>query len=364
MNKRSYGLGVLGTVLVVASCMDLSGMPQPPAYYVRSDLTSDLASTPAGHVDSNLVNPWGLAYGPQTYFWTANNGSGTSTVYDGNGSPMPAPPLVVTVPPTPGGNKGSPTGVVFNGSSDFAGDRFIFASLDGTISGWAAGTSATVRWNNSASGASYTGLAIGGVGTANYLYAANFAGHTVDVLNASYIPVSLSASAFTDPTLPAGFSPFGIQALGGVVYLAYAQNAVYHNAGNAAGQGYVSVFNMDGTFVQRLVSQDTLNAPWGMARGRAGLLGFSDALLVGNFGDGRINSYDPLTGRPLGQLLDAAGAPIAIDGLWGLAFGNGAKAGSASELYFTAGTQGSTHGLFGALSAAEAVDTGEATSGY
>jgi uncharacterized protein (TIGR03118 family) len=146
--------------------------------------------------------------------------------------------------------------------------------------------------------------------------------------------------------------------------VAYAQNAVHHNAGNGTGRGYVSVFNMDGTFSQRLVSQDTLNAPWGIAMGSPGLLGFSDALLVGNFGDGRINSYDPNTGAPLGQLLDAAGAPIAIDGLWGLAFGNGANAGSVSDLYFTAGTQGGTHGLFGALSAIRTVDIREATGSY
>ena len=264
---------------------------------------------------------------------------------------MPTPALVVTVPPAAGGSMGSPTGLVFNGTTDFAGDKFIFASLDGTVSGWASGASATLRMDNSASGAAYTGLAIGNVGAANYLYAANFAAGTVDVLGANYARANLGSSAFMDPSLPAGYSPFNIQALGGLLYVAYAQRVPPFTLGTAgAGLGFLSVFNMDGSFAKRLVSQGWLNAPWGIALAPSGLAGLGGALLVGNFGDGRISAYDPGTGTPLGQLADMNGTPIAVDGLWALAFGNGTKAGSASLLYFTAGSQGGTHGLFGAFS--------------
>jgi uncharacterized protein (TIGR03118 family) len=323
----------------------------PSVYVVQSDLLSDEASTSVAHVDPNLINPWGLTYGPQTYFWVANNGSGTSTVYDGSGAPMPTPPLVVTVPPAADGSLGSPTGVVVNGTGGFDGDKFIFASLDGTVSGWASGATATLRMDNSSSGAAYTGLAIGNVGSANYLYAANFAAGTVDVLDASYAHVNLVSSAFMDPTLPPGYSPFNIQALGGLLYVAYAQHTPPSKVGTAGtGLGFVSVFNMDGSFAKRLVSQGWLDAPWGMALAPSELAGFGGALLVGNFGDGRISAYDSGTGAPLGQLVDVNGAPVAIDGLWGLAFGNGTKAGSTDLLYFTAGPQGGTHGLFGAFS--------------
>jgi uncharacterized protein (TIGR03118 family) len=322
----------------------------PSVYVVQTALLADQASASAAHVDPKLINPWGLTYGPQTYFWGANNGSGTSTVYDGNGALMPTPPLVVTVPPAAGGSQGSPTGLVFNSTTAFNGDKFIFASLDGTVSGWASGASATLRMDNSASGAAYTGLAIGNVGSANYLYAANFAAGTVDVLDTSYARANLGSSAFKDPTLPAGYSPFNIQALGGLLYVAYAQHLPSINVGiSGTGLGYVSVFNMDGSFAKRLVSQGWLDAPWGLALAPSGLAGFPGALLVGNFGDGRISAYDSGTGAPLGQLVDVNGTPIAIDGLWALAFGNGTKAGSTDLLYFTAGTQGGTHGLFGSF---------------
>jgi len=355
--RRWRVAGSIGRVsvaaLVAGSCV---GGSQPAAYVAQSDLLSDQASPSVPHVDPNLVNPWGLAYGPQTYFWVANNGSGTSTVYDGSGAPMPTPPLVVSVPPATGGGQGSPTGVVFNGTGDFDGDSFIFASLDGTISGWAVGASATLRADSSASGAVYTGLAIGTVGSGDYLYAANFAAGTVDVLDANYAPANLGSNAFMDPTLPAGYSPFGLQSLGGLLYVAYAQHVSSSKLGTAGnGFGYIDAFNMDGSFAKRLVSRGWLNAPWGMALSTPGSAGFGNALLVGNFGDGHISSYDPGTGASFGQLADANGAPIAIDGLWGLAFGNGANAGSAALLYFTAGPQGGTHGLFGAFSVTQPV---------
>ena len=365
--RGSRVTGRLGRIWIAAlvggSCVSVGGS-QPSAYVVETDLIADQASMSVAHVDPNLINPWGLAYGPQTYLWVADNSSGMSTVYDGSGAPMPTPPLVVTVPPATGGSQGSPTGLVFNGTGDFDGDSFIFASLDGTISGWASGANATLRMNNSASGAAYTGLAIGTVGSADYLYAANFAAGTVDVLDANYAPTNLGSSAFMDPTLPAGYSPFGIQALGGLLYVAYAQHAPPSKVGTAGiGLGYLSVFNTDGSFAKRLVSQGWLNAPWGIALAASGPAGFGSALLVGNFGDGHISSYDPGTGASNGQFVDVNGTPIAVDGLWGLAFGNGANAGSADLLYFTAGPQGGTHGLLGALSVTQPVVTGNGIFG-
>jgi len=375
--SRLFGAGRAGSLAIglltagwLLGCGS-SNNSKLPGSYVRSDLTADQASAGAAHVDPSLINAWGLSSGPQTYFWVANEGSGTATVYDGTGAPMPAPPLVVTIPPAGGGTVanptaqalsaglGSPTGLVFNGSTDFMGDNFIFATLDGTISGWASGSGATLRWDNSASGASYTGLAIGNNGSGlavgsnspiNYLYAANFAAGTVDVLDGTYTPVNLGAGAFVDPTLPAGYSPFGIQSLGSTVYVAYAQRTAPSKVGTAgAGRGYVSAFATNGTFSRRLVSQGSLDAPWGLTMAPAGFAGSAQVLLVGNFGDGHIGAYEPSSGRLLGQLKDASGTAIAIDGLWGLVFGNGASGGNANTLYFTAGPQGEVHGLFGAI---------------
>jgi len=364
--NRTFGIAAIGWLL---GCGNTSGS-NLSCSYVRSDLAADQASAGAANVDPHLINSWGLSYGPQTYFWIANEGSGTATVYDGTGAPMPTPPLVVTIPPAGSGTVsnptgqavsaglGSPTGLVFSGTPDFAGDQFIFATLDGTISGWAGGSTATLRWDNSASGASYTGLAIGNNGSGlaassnspiNYLYAANFAAGTVDVLDGTYTPVNLGAGAFIDPTLPAGYSPFGIQSLGSTVYVAYAQRTAPSKVGIAgAGLGYVSAFTTNGSFSTRVASQGFLDAPWGLAMTPPGFAGSAQVLLVGNFGDGHIGAYDPSTGQLLGQLKDASGT-IAIDGLWGLVFGNGANAGNADTLYFTAGPQGGIHGLFGAF---------------
>lgn len=362
------GTAVMAALMACGGSGGSSGggyMSPPPAkpYYAQVGLVSDQAGG-ATHIDSNLVNPWGLAYGPQTYFWTANNRTGTSTVYNGGGIPMPATPIVVSVPPASGGTTGSPTGVVFNGTTDFMADKFIFATEDGTISGWSTGTAATLRKDNSASGAVYKGLAMGAVGTANYLYATDFSGGRVDVFDASYAPVNLGATAFMDPTLPSDYSPFGIQTLGTKIYVAYAKRvAPSKNDTPGLGFGYVSVFNSDGTFVQRLVSQGYLNAPWGMALAPANFGNYSGALLVGNFGDGHINAYNLTTGAQLGQLSDVSNQALSIDGLWAIAFGNDALAGKSNELYFTAGPQGQAHGLFGSISASQNNTGGGGTGG-
>ncbi len=323
--------------------------PPPPSAYQLTHLVSDQAVAGAATTDTNLVNPWGIAYGPTTYFWLANQGTATTTVYDGLGN-KPTVPIVVSTPSIVGHVMGGPTGVVFNGSAGFSGDEFILASLDGCLCGWSAGTTTTRRVDSSASGALYTGLATATVGTSSYLYVANFTAGTVDVFDGTYAPVSLGASALVDPTLPAGYSPYNVQVLGNKLYVTYAKRtppAMRETTG--AGLGYVSVFNLDGSFVSRVASGGSLNAPWGIALAPANFGPFSGALLVGNFGDGRITAFNATTGAELGQLKGPNNLPITISGLWGLTFGNGGSAGATNNLYVTAGSQAETHGLFAVI---------------
>jgi len=324
--------------------------PPAPTVYQLTTLVSDQSTVGATTTDASLVNPWGLAYGPTTYFWVANQGTATTTVYDGLGH-TPTVPITVSNPTVPGHAMGGPTGVVFNGSTAFLGDKFLLASLDGCICGWSAGTVTTRRVDNSGTQTVYTGLATGTLGTASYLFAANFTSGAVDVFDASFAPVNLGAGALVDPTLPAGFSPFNVQALAGKLYVTYALRtgtAVRETPG--AGLGYVSVFNLDGSFVRRIGSGGALNAPWGIALAPASFGPYSGALLVGNFGDGRITAFDATTGATLGQLAGANNVPVVVPGLWGMSFGNDANAGYANQLYVTAGPQGETHGLFGTIS--------------
>jgi uncharacterized protein (TIGR03118 family) len=296
------------------------------------------------------VNAWGLAYGPTTDFWVANQATATSTVYDGLGR-RPAVPIVVSVPLMAGHTMVGPTGMVFNGSTGFLGDEFMVATLEGCICGWSTGATMTRRVDSSASNATYTGLALGNNGTANFLYAANLSTGTVDVFDSTYAPVSLGATDFVDPTLPTGFSPYNVSVLGGKLYVTYAKHdpaALRETTG--AGLGYVSIFNLDGSFVRRVASAGSLNAPWGLAMAPASFGTFAGALLVGNFGDGHITAFNATTGAMMGQLSDANNAPLTINGLWGMSFGNDASAGYSNQLYVTAGTQAETHGLFATIS--------------
>lgn len=324
--------------------------PPPPPTYQMTSLVSDQVVAGAT-TDTHLVNPWGLAYGPATDFWVANQGSASATAYDGLGV-KPAPPIQVTVPAVSGAVQGGPTGLVFNGTiASFLGDEFIFASLDGSISGWSAGVTTTRRVDNSASGAIYTGLATGANGATTYLFAANLKAGTVDVFDTSYAPVNLGASALVDPTLPAGFSPYNVQVLGGKLYVTYAQHAAAAlRETPGTGLGYVSLFNLDGSFVRRVASAGPLNAPWGVTLAPASFGAMGGALLVGNFGDGRITAFNATTGALMGQLSDGNGAPFTIPGLWALTFGNDGSAGKSTQLYFTSGTAAETHGLFATIS--------------
>jgi uncharacterized protein (TIGR03118 family) len=254
--------------------------------------------------------------------------------------------------------------VVYNGTASFAGYTFIFAGLDGTLSGWASGAATTLAVDRHASGASYTGLALAAVASGplagTYLYAANFTGGTVDVFDAAFAPASLGAGAFVDPGLPSGYAPFGIQALGGKIYVAYARPVAGTAHGTVgAGLGLVDVFTPDGTMSSRLVSPGgLLDAPWGLAMAPAGFGPLGGSLLVGNFGDGRISAYDPVTGAARGQVSGAAGQPLAFPGLWGIVFGNGAGAGSAAQLYFAAGGAAEDQGAFGTVAVGQPASVG------
>ena len=324
-------------------------------FYSRHDLVSD-GFVPADNTDPNLVNAWGLAASPTGPWWVAAADSGVATVYDGNGAILP---LVVSIPGIPG--PGEPTGMVFNPTSEFeitdgpdtAPASFLFASEDGTISAWSGSVppgSTQAQIVISSPGAIYKGLALAATPKINLLYATDFHNGRIDVFHGDFTPYS--TSGFVDPTLPSGFAPFGIAYLRGKIYVTYAMtdaNAEDDVAGE--GLGYVDVYEIGGQFVKRLISAGPLNAPWGLALAPEGFGGFGDTLLVGNFGDGKINSFDPKSGLHRGKLKDASGHALRIDGLWGLGFGNDATAGPSSTLYFTAGPDDEAHGLYGRIDA-------------
>jgi uncharacterized protein (TIGR03118 family) len=325
--------------LVFFLALSFSAVSVQAAGYLESNLVSD-GFVSASSTDSNLVNPWGIAYSATSPFWVANNGMGVATLYNGAGTPQA---LVVTIPSSTG-FAATPTGLVFNGGAEFNGDRFIFATGNGTIAGWrgALGTNAEILFDYSSALANYTGLALGNITTSTYLYAADFHNVAIAVFPAAGSPTL--PGNFTDPNLPVGYAPFNVQNLGGNLYVTYAPKS-----GSGPGQGYVDVFDLNGNFVKRLISQGALNAPWGLALAPAQFGEFSNDLLVGNFGDGLINAFDPLTGNLLGTLKDGNGVPIANAGLRGLIFGNGGSGGDLDTLYFTAGLDGGQHGLFGSL---------------
>lgn len=315
---------------------------------VQTKLASD--ATGATVVDSNLVNAWGLAINPISTgarFWVSDNGSGRATVYDAAGV---VESTVVTIPPASGSGAGTPTGQVYNPSSDFMGDTFIFATEDGLIEGWQSGTEAVLRADRSATSASYKGLALVTNGATHWLAAANFHAGTVDVFDATYTRVTTSG-LFVDADLPSGYAPFNIAALGSAVYVTYAkQDADKADAVNGEGNGYVSEFGVDGSFSKRLVSRGVLDAPWGLALAPTSFGTLAGTLLVGNFGNGEIHAFNGSTGLEAGTLVSATGKPVVIDGLWALAFGpNTTAADLTSMLYFTAGPGEEAHGLFGTL---------------
>lgn len=339
----------------------------PSVAFVENDLVSNVSGR-AKFFDKDLVNPWGMSYSPSGVFWISDNGTGKSTLYDGTGQSIG---LVVGIPPpsnSPSGTIGTPTGTAFNGQvGAFGSNSFLFCSEDGTISAWSSGD-ATVEVDNSskptaAAGAVYKGLDIAtDSNNRTLLYTANFRSGAIDVFDSSFKATTVSGG-FTDPDIPAGYAPFNIQNLGGKLYVTYAlQDDAKHDDVAGAGNGYVDVFNNDGVLQKHLVAQGPLNSPWGLALAPANYGQFSNALLVGNFGDGHINAFDPATGTSLGEFKDVHNQPIAIDGLWGLKFGNGAGAGSDHALYFTAGINSEQDGLLGSLTQTEVKTAPQITS--
>ena len=294
--------------------------------------------------DPNLVNAWGLISSGTSPFWIGANGSGTSLLY--NGATETNLALVVSIP-----GDGSVTGVAFNGNGGFNGDVFLFDSEDGTVSGWrgALGTVAETLVLGSSSNV-YKGVTVGSVGGNPYAYLANFRNGTIDVLKGNALAPDLTGN-FTDPNLPSGYAPFNIMNLGGTLYVTYAvQDASKHDDVAGPGNGIVDKFDLNGNLLGRLVTGGDLNSPWGLAIAPAGFGGLGGDLLVGNFGDGMIQAYDPLGGF-VEQLPGISGSPLSIDGLWGLQFGNGGNAGPVNSLFFTAGPDGESHGLFGVITA-------------
>jgi len=331
----------------------------PAQQYQQTNLVSDQSGV-AAQTDPNLVNPWGLSRSSGSPWWASDNGTGLSTLYDGSGN---AKSLVVTVP---AGNPnvssmGTPTGTLFNGTSGFAlasgkPALFLFVTQDGTISGWNPGVNATSAvievntWGASAfTGAAFATLPIPNGSQSTFMYVADFRKRRIQVYDSSFHHVSLMEELFDDDSLPRGFAPFNIQNIGGELYVAYArQDADKNNATGGAGMGFVDVFSPFGFFHRRLESGWWMNAPWGMAMAPGDFGIYSHDLLVGQFGSGNIAVFDPVTGAFKDLLRDANNNPITIGGLWDISFGSGAAAsGSATALYFSAGPDGGTHGLFG-----------------
>ena len=313
------------------------------AQYQLKNLVSNQVGA-AGHTDPLIVNAWGLVRTPGSPFWISDNGSGWSTLYDGQGV---ARSLRVEIPTASGAGPGQATGIVFNGSSEFQLQGwtafFLFATLDGTISGWAPQSNpndALIAPTHQPPGAVYTGLAITSKPSGNFLYAADSANNKVDVYDGTFTLVK----SFTDSTLPAGFTPFGIRDIGGLVYVSFASVT-------GAKGGFIDIFREDGTFVRQLAAGQPLNQPWGFAVAPPNFGKLSNTLLVSNnTNNGTINAFNLVTGQYVGTIRDANGQNIVIDQLWGIEFGGGtANNGRTNQLFFTAGPHSNLAGTFGVI---------------
>jgi uncharacterized protein (TIGR03118 family) len=334
----------------------------PEGLFQQTDLAADRPGI-AVVTDPALVNAWGIALGPTGgAFWVSDERTGVTTLYTGdvNGSAFAKAGLTVTLP------GGRPTGQVFNGTPDFKlsptgpAAIFIFASAAGHITAWNPAVppaTLAVAKVSTPGQSNWTGLARANNGTANFLYAADFKNGEIDVFDANFAPATLTGT-FHDPGVPDRFAPFNVQNLNGELYVTYAREDRSGDGLPDGGSGFVSVFDADGNFKRRLAARGPLDQPWGLALAPADFGDFGGAVLVGNHGDGRIHAFDPATGERLGQMREPNGRPLQIDGLWGLAFGNGVSAGDRNALYFAAGPDDGAHGLFGSLRPAEDDDRG------
>jgi uncharacterized protein (TIGR03118 family) len=318
--------------------------------YRQTNLVSDIPGV-ARVTDANLVNPWGLAELPNGPLWVADNGADVATIYVGaqHGSPLTAAPLVVPIP------GGAPTGQVANTGSQFmvtdgtntASARFLFDSENGDITAWSPTVVPTTPVVHVPK-AVYKGLAIASIGSSSFLYATNFHAGTIDMFDGTFAMVP-HPGRFVDSLLPPGYAPFGIANIGGELYVSYAlQDAKRHDDSRGPGHGFIDVYSLDGHLLRRLVQGGDLNSPWGMIMATKHFGTFSNDLLVGNFGDGMIHAYDPMTGAELGTVTNPDGGPVQINGLWGLIYGD-AAAGTPNTLFFSAGIADEAHGLLGTL---------------
>ena len=375
MRVRSFVVA-LAALAAVSAAIVSSGIVTPASAgrgaiatrsYAQTNLVSDIPGL-AAHTDANLKNPWGTSVGPGSPIWVSDNHAGVTTLYDGAGN---AKPLVVGIPAPPSagqGAVGAPTGQAFNtfdpASTDFVISKngssgpafFLFATEDGTIAGWNPNVDparAVIAVDRSTAtdsagdvGALYKGLALVTTPGGKFIYASNFRFGTVDVFDSHFNLVN----SFSDPTVPTGFAPFGIHNIGGKLYVTYAkQGPGKEDDAARPGNGFVDVFAPNGDLLQRLVSGGKLDSPWAVTLAPATFGAFGGDILVGNFGNGRINAYDPTTGEFQGELSSPGGGPITIDGLWGLRFAPATPGATANTLFFTAGLNDEADGLFGTI---------------
>jgi uncharacterized protein (TIGR03118 family) len=326
--------------------------------YLQHNLVADQPGI-ADYTDPNLVNPWGLYTTASSPFWVNDASTGLATIYSSSGAPSATKPSIA--PSAKGTTPVPVTGGVANATGGFMIQskvpNFLFVTTQGTISGYVSSISTAITQlavDNSSKGAVYYGMAISATTTSAtpMIYAANFFSGGVDVFDTNYNPVVLPGTPFVDPAVPAGYAPFNIWNLGGQLYVMWAKQSPSKTSFvTGAGLGAVSVFNLTGGLVQHIATGGPLNAPWGVAIAPATFGAFANDLLVGNFGDGTINAFNPTTGAALGPMMDQNGNVISISGLWGLLFGNGGSGGDVNALYFTAGTDNELHGLLGSLQA-------------
>jgi len=356
-------------------------------HYTQTNLVSDIVGNAAVH-DPNLVNPWGLTRSSSSPWWVSDNNSGDSTLYTGTGAIVPINGNGIVMIPAPknapAGTVAAPTGVVFNGSTDFVlpapngkAAVFIFVTEDGTISGWNGGLAAVLAVDNndngSANGAVYKGATIAENNGVEYLYVTNFRSGHVEVYDSNFHRLALPAEAFDlggdgdhdgddrlgEQRIPRGFAPFNIQNIGGSLFVTYAkQDAARHDDVAGAGNGFVEIFTPSGRHIGHLEHGPWLNSPWGVVWTPRDFGVFSNTILVGNFESGWIAAYNGFTHKFIGFVQNSDNSVVTIDGLWSLTFGNGGTAGPANTLFFSAGPDHESHGLFGTLTAVAAEQNG------
>ena len=344
--SRFISLSILASAFIAV----LAFATEAWAGYRATNLVSDIPGA-ARRTDANAVNPWGIAVGSSGTIWVANNGTGTSTLYDSRGVPQS---LIVTIPSSATNTDGAnPTGIVFNSGTGFVVSEgglsgpsvFIFVAEDGSISGWSPTVAldhAIIAVDDGKEGSVYKGAALGESSSGLRLFVTNFREGKVEIYDDTFAEIE-DDDAFVDPNIPAGYSPFGIENINGLIYVTYAKrDADGEDDVSGNGHGFLAVFDADGNLINHLVSHGALNSPWGLALAPSDFGNFSGALLVGNFGDGLIHGYDPTTGAFLGTMRKPDNTPLQIDELWALhVIGN--------TVFFTAGIVEEEHGLIGVI---------------